>query len=124
MRKEGPECEDLAGCAAGLQGPGIALTLSAKSGEAISPYYPWWPLPEAIRAAALGWKLSGDDRLIDLWQRADIAFFENYWQPDKGFAIQTRTIDGPVNYVPATPDLDPGYHTGLSLLAAIRVIRS
>ena len=111
-----------ASLAAGLQGPGIALTLSAKSGEAISPYYPWWPLPEAIRASALGWKLSGDGRLIDLWQRADIAFFENYWQPDKGFAIQTRTIDGPVNYVPATPDLDPGYHTGLSLLAAIRVI--
>ena len=29
------------------------------------------------------------------------------------------TADGPADFVPATPDLDPGYHTGLSLLAAI-----
>ena len=108
---------------AGLQGPGIALTVSAKTGRAISSYYPWWPLPEAIRAAALGWKLSDNDSLIDLWQRADAAFFTNYWQPELNFAYQTRSIDGPVDYVPATPDLDPGYHTGLGLLAAIRAIR-
>ena len=113
-----------ASLAAGLQGPGIALTLSASTGDAISPYYPWWPMPEAIRATVLGWKLTGDDRLIDLWQRADAAFFENYWQPEKGFAYQTRTIDGPVDFVPATSDLDPGYHTGLSLLAAIKAIQS
>jgi len=31
------------------------------------------------------------------------------------------TRDGPVDFIPATPDLDPGYHTGLSLLAAITV---
>ena len=31
------------------------------------------------------------------------------------------TVDGPIDHVPATPDLDPGYHTGLSLLAAIEV---
>jgi hypothetical protein len=31
------------------------------------------------------------------------------------------TAEGPIDYVPATPDLDPGYHTGLSLLAAIEV---
>ena len=108
----------------GLQGPGIALSLSIKSGQALSPYYPWWPLPEAIRACALGWKLTGDDELLGLWKRADEAFFQNYWQAGQGYAYQTRTLDGPVDFVPATPDLDPSYHTGLSLLAAIRMLRS
>ena len=106
----------------GLQGPGIALSLSAKSGEALSPYYPWWPMPEAIRACALGLKLTGDPRLLGLWQRADDAFFTNYWQASQRFAHQTLTVDGPVDFVPATPDLDPGYHTGLSLLAAIKAM--
>jgi hypothetical protein len=80
-------------------------------------------MPESIRATAIGYKLMGDESLINLWQKADTAFFRNYWQFERGFAYQTRTIDGPIDYVPATPDLDPGYHTGLSLLAAIRAIQ-
>ena len=104
----------------GLQGPGIALSISAKTGQANSPYFPWWQMPEAIRATALGYKLTGEENLINLWQKADLAFFDNYWQPIRSFAYQTRTTRGAVDYVPATPDLDPGYHTGLSLLSAIR----
>ena len=106
----------------GLQGPGIALSLSAVSGKCVSPHYPWWPMPEAIRACAFGLQLSGNTRFIELWQQADDAFFKNYWQAPQCFAYQTRTVDGPVEFVPATPDLDPGYHTGLSLLAAIKAI--
>ncbi|MEK9718818.1 MAG: hypothetical protein VW520_06585, partial [Candidatus Puniceispirillum sp.] len=106
----------------GLQGPGIALYLSAHTGQAISPYYPWWPMPEAIRACALGLHLGLETGLADYWQRADQAFFTHYWQPEKGYAFQTRNISGPVDFVPATPDLDPAYHTGLSLLAANRAI--
>jgi hypothetical protein len=108
----------------GLQGPGIALSLSAKTGDALSPYYPWWPIPEAIRACMLGIQLTGDQQLFSYLQQADTAFFSNYWQSGQRFAYQTRTLDGPVDFVPATPDLDPGYHTGLSLLAAIRVLQS
>lgn len=106
----------------GQQEPGIALYLSASSGELTSPYFPWWPMPEAIRACALGYQLTGDSRLIAPWQKADTAFFTHYWREECNFAFQTRTLDGPVDFVPATPDLDPGYHTGLSLLAAIRTI--
>jgi len=40
-----------------------------------------------------------------------------YYSPP--VAYQTMTKEGPIDWVPATPDLDPGYHTGLSLLAAI-----
>ncbi|MGK0281566.1 MAG: hypothetical protein ACI82O_001097 [Patiriisocius sp.] len=106
----------------GLQGPGIALSLSAISGKAVSPYYPWWPMPETIRACALGMKLTGNTHLSGLWEKADVAFFNNYWQASQHFAYQSRTVDGPVDFVPATPDLDPGYHTGLSMLAAIRAM--
>ena len=32
-------------------------------------------------------------------------------------AYQTVALDGnPVDIIPATPDADPGYHTGLSLI--------
>lgn len=106
----------------GLQGPGIALSLSATSGKAVSPYYPWWPMPEAIRACSLGMQLTGNTDLLELWKQADAAFFNNYWQAPQHFAYQSRTVEGPVDFVPATPDLDPGYHTGLSLLAAIKAM--
>jgi hypothetical protein len=106
----------------GMQGPGVALSLSATSGKAISPYYPWWPMPEAMRACSLGIQLTRDMKLSALWKQADEAFFTHYWQASQHFAYQTRTVDGPVDFVPATPDLDPGYHTGLSLLAAIKAM--
>ncbi|MGR3660643.1 MAG: hypothetical protein ACU0CA_05565 [Paracoccaceae bacterium] len=106
----------------GLQGPGIALSLSAKSGKAVSRYYPWWPMPEAIRACALGLRLGGEEDLLQLWQRADTAFFDNYLQKNKGYSFQTRTSEGPIDFVPATPDLDPAYHTALSLLTAAEAI--
>ena len=106
----------------GLQGPGIVLYLSAETGKATSPHYPWWPMPEAIRACALGMYLDPGLDLQRLWQQCDHAFFTDYWQAHRGFAFQTRDLSGPVDFVPATPDLDPGYHTGLSLLRAGQTI--
>ena len=39
-------------------------------------------------------------------------------------AIQTRNADGePVAVIPATSDADPGYHTGLSILDCLEVLR-
>jgi hypothetical protein len=106
---------------AGFVGPGIALSVSAGTGVALSPYCPWWSLPETIRAAALCHARSGSAATLEVWRRADEAFFGSYWRGDAAIAYQTLTAAGPVDFVPATPDLDPGYHTGLSLLAAIRV---
>jgi hypothetical protein len=106
----------------GMQGPGIALYLSAKTGQPVSSYYPWWPMPEAVRACSLAMYLDDTLELQGLWQQCDGKFFTNYWQADQGFAFQTRDVAGPVDFVPATPDLDPGYHTGLSLLRARRTI--
>lgn len=105
---------------AGYSAPGIALTVSVSTGQRTSPYCPWWTLPETIRTAALLYELTGDDSARSVWRTAHDAFFEWYWRETPPVAYQCRTADGPIDYVPATPDLDPGYHTGLSLLAAIK----
>ncbi len=103
----------------GYVGPGITLTVSIVSGDAQSPYCPWWSLPETIRSAALAHARTGSAESLRVWKAAHAAFFERYWRGTPPIAYQTMTRDGPVDFVPATPDLDPGYHTGLSLLAAI-----
>jgi mannose/cellobiose epimerase-like protein (N-acyl-D-glucosamine 2-epimerase family) len=104
---------------AGFVGPGITLSVSAATGQAQSQHCPWWSLPETIRAAALCHQRTGSADTLDVWRRADAAFFGSYWRGEPPIAYQTLTAAGPVDFVPATPDLDPGYHTGLSLLAAI-----
>lgn len=106
----------------GFHGPGIALRVSHESGMPAAPWYPWWPLPEAIRAGALAWQHTGDLRDLAIWRQAHEAFFRHFWRGTPPLAYQTLTQDGPADFVPATPDLDPGYHTGLSLLGAIGVI--
>ncbi|EIM30530.1 AGE family epimerase/isomerase [Microvirga lotononidis] len=103
----------------GFAGPGLCLSVSAATGNCLSPYYPWWSLPETIRSAALCFAITGDGDVLNIWKQADRAFFKHYWRGS--VAYQTLTMDGPVDFVPATPDLDPGYHTGLSLLSAIQV---
>ncbi|WP_108459006.1 hypothetical protein [Devosia naphthalenivorans] len=109
----------LASFAAGFHAPGIRLAVSAATGEPTSPYCPWWSLPETIRSAALCHERTGNPQVLDVWRKAHAAFFETYWRGELAIAYQTMTAEGPVDFVPATPDLDPGYHTGLSLLAAI-----
>jgi len=106
----------------GYTDPGVALTVSLSSGEQTSPYRPWWTLPETIRTAALIFERTRSERVMSIWQTAHRAFFEWYWRDNPSVAYQCRTLDGPVDYVPATPDLDPGYHTGLSVLAAMQAI--
>lgn len=109
----------LASFKAGFKGPGIALTVSISTAQAQSPYCPWWSLAETIRAAALAHIRTGSRESLAIWKTSHVAFFEHYWRGTPPIAYQTLTTDGPVDFVPATPDLDPGYHTGLSLLAAI-----
>ncbi|MCR6673567.1 AGE family epimerase/isomerase [Devosia ginsengisoli] len=112
----------LACCEAGFHGPGVAIAVSVKTGAVLEPHFPWWTLPETIRATALAYERSGDERFIEFWRRADTAFWQNYLRSDAPIAFQNRDWTGPVDRVPATSDLDPLYHTGLSLLGAIRVV--
>jgi mannose/cellobiose epimerase-like protein (N-acyl-D-glucosamine 2-epimerase family) len=102
-----------------FSGPGLCLSVSIATLQPTSPYCPWWSLPETIRTAALLYERTGIAAVLDVWRDASAAFFGNFWRGEPALAYQTMTADGPVDFVPATPDLDPGYHTGLSLLAAI-----
>jgi hypothetical protein len=111
----------LASFRAGFVGPGIALSVSARTGAVLNALCPWWSLPETIRTAALCYERTRNPEALEVWERADGAFFELFWRGSPPVAFQTMTKEGPIDYVPATPDLDPGYHTGLSLLAAIHV---
>jgi len=114
----------------GYNGIGLALYLNLASMEPLSDVCPWWSLPETIRATSLAYeycnsnhrmKIRGPE-LMRIWQRSEQAFFDSYWRADPPIAYQSLGSDGPLDYVPATPDLDPGYHTGLSLLAAIESV--
>jgi len=104
----------------GFIGPGVALAVSIATGRVLDPLCPWWSLPETIRTAALCHAFSASEDSLRVWKAAHEAFFGRYWRGDPPLAYQTMDGSGPIDYVPATPDLDPGYHTGLSLLAAIR----
>lgn len=110
-------------CAAqGFHGPGLAIGASISTGQIESPYYPWWTLPETIRSAAYAYAVSGESRFLDIWREAHDRFFANYWRGQPPLAIQNRDIYGPVDVAPATPDLDPLYHTGLSLLGVVELM--
>lgn len=111
----------LASFSAGYNGYGLHLSLEIASLSPRSEISPWWSLPETIRAAALGYELTNNLELLAIWQSAHNAFFDNFWRSNPPVAYQSMTHDGPIDFVPATPDLDPGYHTGLSLLAAVEM---
>lgn len=115
--------ELLDGCARfGFRGPGVSIGASIATGETLVPTYPWWTLPETIRAAAYAYAISGEHRFVEIWKEADHRFMTGYWRGEPPYSIQNRDINGPVDITPATPDLDPLYHTALSLLGAMAAV--
>jgi len=106
---------------AGFNDTGIVTLLDLNTMEPTTTMCPWWSLPETIRAASLAYEATGNPTLLETWETAHNAFFTHYWRHDPPIAYQTLSINGPVDVVPSTPDLDPGYHTGLSLLGAMQM---
>ncbi len=109
---------------------GIYKAFDLVSRTPINSDMPWWSLPETMRAGAELLLLSaGDSRLGQIRQAiADCsnAFVKNFVNPKAHLmAYQTVSAAGkPVDVIPATPDADPGYHTGLSIIDFIRCIRA
>jgi len=104
---------------------GIAVRVDLATRRPASPNMPWWPLPETMRAAALVAVLFPENadlalRIFRLCHEA----FARYINPAVGhMAYQTRGADGkPIAVIPAVPDADPGYHTGLSMIDALNLI--
>lgn len=83
---------------------------------------PWWNLPESMRAAMLAHNAAGDPAIrracLQMVRETSNAFLGMFVRPEVHMmAYQTLDRNGkPVKVVPATPDLDPGYHTGLSII--------
>jgi hypothetical protein len=83
---------------------------------------PWWNLPETLRAAMSAHNASSDEltrqACREVIRDCSNAFLSLYVRPEVHMmAYQTLDHTGkPIPTVPATPDLDPGYHTGLSVI--------
>lgn len=110
------------GFAAGPGGICKAFDLVAR--KPINDDMPWWSLPEAMRAAALLARLApghpGRDQVLAAGDACAAALFGRYRSAVPGIFVQTRDARGEVvDVVPATPDADPGYHTGLCLIDVI-----
>ncbi len=107
-------------------GPGgIIKAFDLLSRTPVNTDMPWWSLPETIRAAALAIDFTGDESLKTIISTCADAFFGGYVRPAcHSMAVQTRDAAGEVvSVIPATPDVDPGYHTNLSLIDALPTIR-
>jgi len=105
---------------------GIIKAFDLRQRVPLNTDMPWWSLPESIRAAAEIFEFSGNTTALDILSDCANCFFDNYLNPDVySMAYQTRNADGKVvEVIPATPDADPGYHTGLSLIDAIRIMQN
>ncbi|MCF6175877.1 MAG: AGE family epimerase/isomerase [Victivallaceae bacterium] len=106
------------------QAAGICKAYDLKSRNVINSDMPWWSLPETIRAATLLTKFSSEaeTEAMRVISDASNAFMNKFINPEVHLmAWQTRNIAGnPIELIPATPDADPGYHTGLSIIDFIK----
>jgi len=105
---------------------GIVHSVDLRSGRILNTNMPWWSLPETIRAAmecrnfqsAEAWK-----PIAKIAMTCSNAFLRRYVRPAVHcMAIQTLNQNGQVApVIPAVPDADPCYHTGLSLIDALEI---
>ena len=101
---------------------GICKAFDLISRKPINTDMPWWSLPETMRAAMLCYRLVDDEAdrqaALDIAAKCSNAFLTKYVNPGVHLmAYQTRDANGdPVDIIPATPDADPAYHTGLSII--------
>ena len=104
------------------RGGGIHRSIDLVERVPIDSTMPWWALPEAMRAAAgllvLVPEAGEREQVIRMLAECSNAFVSHYVNPRAHlWAYQTLDETGrPVDIIPATPDADPGYHTGLSLI--------
>ena len=108
------------------QAGGICKSYDLKAHRPVNTDMPWWSLPETIRAAAemLEFAPESTPAMLKIIEQCSTAFLGKFVNPSvHSMAYQTRGADGrPVDVIPATPDADPGYHTGLSIIAFLNIL--
>jgi mannose/cellobiose epimerase-like protein (N-acyl-D-glucosamine 2-epimerase family) len=117
-------------CAAVGRAPhgGIYRSIDAEDGTAIDSACPWWSSFEAARTFAELY-LASDDKTEKLRCAQTAESFINTIEKayiglsSLGIPVQTITAQGEVlPVIPATPDLDSGYHNGIPLLDVLEII--
>jgi mannose/cellobiose epimerase-like protein (N-acyl-D-glucosamine 2-epimerase family) len=109
---------------------GMCKAFDLVSRRPINADMPWWNLPETIRAAAelLLFCPHSPRKAEILKSLADCSngFFTRFVNRKVHLmAYQTVGPEGrPVEVIPATPDADPGYHPGLSIIDFLETFRS
>jgi len=108
---------------------GITKAFDLIGREPINSDMPWWSLPETIRTAAGLASVARDEasmrKALAMFSACHNAFIGGFVKPELRLqAVQTRNAAGEtIDVIAATPDADPGYHTGLSLIDALNVLR-
>jgi mannose/cellobiose epimerase-like protein (N-acyl-D-glucosamine 2-epimerase family) len=108
---------------------GICKTVDLVTRRPADDTMPWWSLPETIRAALAAWHVAAGDEsrrtCLEILARSHNAFVTHYVRPQTHLmAVKVRDARGEaVDLMPAYPDADPGYHTVLSLMDALDLIR-
>jgi mannose/cellobiose epimerase-like protein (N-acyl-D-glucosamine 2-epimerase family) len=106
-------------------GIGLCKAFDLVSRTPMNDDMPWWSLPETMRAAVEAWAMAPEaakPAYARIAARCSNAFMRHYIRPDR-WLMANQTLDAhgvPVPRIPATPDADPGYHTGLSLIDALQ----
>jgi len=109
-----------------LPGPGgIIKAYDLEQRQPLNTDMPWWNLPETMRAAILCWRISKNPACLRVLSACHNAFVRHFLRPDLHLmAVQPRNEWGEViPVIPATADADPGYHTGLSIIDVLDVLK-
>ncbi len=108
---------------------GIYKGYDLRNRKVMNSDMPWWSLPETMRASIELLQLDSQtpfkDDLVTIITKCSNAFITSYINYNVYMmAYQTRNDSGQViELIPATPDADPGYHTGLCMIDFITILR-
>lgn len=101
---------------------GICKAFDLVSRQPLNSDMPWWSLPETMRAGAELLVLCPREKhkadILRIIADCSNGFMRSFVNR-KAHLMAYQTVDAngqPVDVIPATPDADPGYHTGLSII--------
>jgi hypothetical protein len=108
---------------------GIVKLFDLVSRKPVNSQMPWWSLPETMRAALGSYQIIKNEAdrsfCLEVYSLCHNSLFNNYIKEDSPglLAVQTRDEKGRIiDSIPAVPDADPGYHTGLALIDCLEMI--
>ena len=113
----------------GVSGLGtIYLSVQVEDGLPVNPVSPWWSSFEAVRTCSelLALAESDEERVRRFAQVSGfMKAIRKVYLSQSGVGIPVQTVDeqgSVISMIPATPDIDPGYHTGIPLFDAYELL--